>query len=240
MISFEVSSLKPSDVQKILQSVVAPRPICFASTIDAGGRINLSPFSFFNLFSIQPPICVFSPSRRMRDNSVKHTLENVQDVPECVINMVDYIFTTNPDANSWIEVGSNIGESATIFLSFKKVHHLYCIDHWEEAIEILKKKLEKEVSSNRCSIYYGSSFSFANLIEDNSADVIYIDADHSLKSVSEDIKYYWPKLKQNGFLCGHDYCDKWPGVIKAVNEFASSIKSNILTFKDASWLIHKV
>lgn len=78
------------ELQNYLQYAVAPRPICFASTIDAAGNINLSPFSFFNMFSTKPPICVFSPARRVRDNTTKHTLENVLEVPECVINIVNY------------------------------------------------------------------------------------------------------------------------------------------------------
>lgn len=73
-----------------LQHAVAPRPVCFASTIDRSGKINLSPFSFFNLFSTTPPILIFSPVRRVRDNSTKHTLENILEVPEVVINMVSY------------------------------------------------------------------------------------------------------------------------------------------------------
>ncbi|WP_431217839.1 flavin reductase family protein [Puia sp. P3] len=72
-----------------MQSAVAPRPICFASTIDGEGRVNLSPFSFFNLFGTTPPILIFSPSRRVRDNSTKHTWHNIQEVPEVVINIVD-------------------------------------------------------------------------------------------------------------------------------------------------------
>ncbi len=76
--------------QQWLQHAVAPRPVCFASTIDKEGNVNLSPFSFFNLFSSNPPIVVFSPARRVRDNSTKHTLENVLEVPEVVINIVDY------------------------------------------------------------------------------------------------------------------------------------------------------
>ena len=75
--------------QNWLQHAIAPRPICFASTMDKGGNVNLSPFSFFNLFSSQPPIVVFSPSRRVRDNTTKHTLQNVLEVPEVVINIVD-------------------------------------------------------------------------------------------------------------------------------------------------------
>jgi len=76
--------------QHYLQHGIAPRPICFASTIDNAGRVNLSPFSYFNIFSINPPIVVFSPSRRMRDNTIKHTLENMMEIPEVVINIVDY------------------------------------------------------------------------------------------------------------------------------------------------------
>jgi len=76
--------------QQWLQHAVAPRPVCFASTINKAGNVNLSPFSFFNLFSSNPPIVVFSPARRVRDNSTKHTLENVLEVPEVVINIVDY------------------------------------------------------------------------------------------------------------------------------------------------------
>lgn len=75
--------------QQYLQHAIAPRPICFASTVNAAGEVNLSPFSFFNMFSTTPPIVIFSPSRRVRDNTVKHTLENVLEVPEVVINMVD-------------------------------------------------------------------------------------------------------------------------------------------------------
>lgn len=86
----DLSSLKTADKQYYLQHVIAPRPICFASTISRNGDVNLSPFSFFNLFSTQPPVVIFSPSRRVRDNTIKHTLENVMEVPEVVINMVTY------------------------------------------------------------------------------------------------------------------------------------------------------
>ena len=85
---FNLNELKTADAQYYLQHVVAPRPICFASTIDQEGNVNLSPFSFFNMFSSNPPIVIFSPARRLRDNTTKHTLENVREVPEVVINMV--------------------------------------------------------------------------------------------------------------------------------------------------------
>ncbi len=90
MLSLNLKDLSPADVQNYLQHAVAPRPIAFASTIDVDGNVNLSPFSFFNLFSSNPPIVIFSPARRVRDNTTKHTLQNVLEVPEVVINIVDY------------------------------------------------------------------------------------------------------------------------------------------------------
>ena len=85
-----LNDLKPAEVQNYLQHAIAPRPICLASTIDKEGRVNLSPFSFFNLFSSTPPILVFSPARRVRDNTTKHSLQNVLEIPEVVVNIVDY------------------------------------------------------------------------------------------------------------------------------------------------------
>jgi flavin reductase (DIM6/NTAB) family NADH-FMN oxidoreductase RutF len=90
MLTLNCEDLSPVQLQNYLQYAIAPRPICFASTVDAEGHINLSPFSFFNMFSTNPPMCIFSPARRVRDNSTKHTLENVLAVKECVINIVDY------------------------------------------------------------------------------------------------------------------------------------------------------
>ncbi|MBW1619506.1 flavin reductase family protein [Empedobacter falsenii] len=85
--SFEPNTSQFNDIFK---HAISPRPICFASTIDKDGNVNLSPFSFFNMMGQNPPICVFSPLRKMRDGSTKHTLENVWEHPECVINIVNY------------------------------------------------------------------------------------------------------------------------------------------------------
>lgn len=90
-----MKSISPSDIstqelQSLMQTSVAPRPIALASTIDSEGEINLSPFSFFNMVSTRPPILVFSPSRRVRDSSNKHTLANLQEVKEVVIGVVNY------------------------------------------------------------------------------------------------------------------------------------------------------
>jgi flavin reductase (DIM6/NTAB) family NADH-FMN oxidoreductase RutF len=90
MISFDPKDLSTGRLHGYLLSAVAPRPIAFASTIDADGNPNLSPFSYFNVFSTNPPILIFSPARRVRDNTVKHTLENVEAIKEVVINVVNY------------------------------------------------------------------------------------------------------------------------------------------------------
>ncbi|WP_418636293.1 flavin reductase family protein [Winogradskyella sp.] len=90
MVSFNPQDLTTGILHGYLLSAVAPRPIAFASTIDAQGNPNLSPFSFFNVFSANPPILIFSPARRVRDNTTKHTLENVEITKEVVINVVNY------------------------------------------------------------------------------------------------------------------------------------------------------
>lgn len=90
MLTLNIENLTIPELHNYLQYAIAPRPICFASTVDREGNVNLSPFSFFNLFGTNPPICIFSPSRRVRGNTTKHTLENVLEVPECVINIVTY------------------------------------------------------------------------------------------------------------------------------------------------------
>lgn len=90
MISIDPKSIDTVKMQGYLQSSVGPRPIAFASTISNNGVPNLSPFSFFNVFSANPPILVFSPARRVRDNTIKHTLLNAEANSEVVINVVNY------------------------------------------------------------------------------------------------------------------------------------------------------
>ena len=88
--SFDPELLETRDVHRLFSASIAPRPIAFASTIDAKGNVNLSPFSFFNVFSSNPPILIFSPARRVRDNTTKHTLQNAVETKQVVINTVDF------------------------------------------------------------------------------------------------------------------------------------------------------
>lgn len=90
MITIDVDTIPTAKLHSYLLSAVAPRPIAFASTVDKEGNPNLSPFSFFNVFSANPPILIFSPARRGRDNTTKHTFENVKEVKEVVVNVVNY------------------------------------------------------------------------------------------------------------------------------------------------------
>ena len=88
--TIDPTTIPQPELYSILSTAVAPRPICFASTVDAEGKVNLSPYSFFNVFSSNPPVMVFSPTRSGRDNSLKHTHQNVVEVPEVVINVVNH------------------------------------------------------------------------------------------------------------------------------------------------------
>lgn len=109
MISIEPKDISTGTLHGYLLGAVAPRPIAFASTVDSKGNVNLSPFSFFNVFSANPPILVFSPARRVRDNTTKHTLENVLQVKEVVINIVNFAMVQQMSLAS-TEYGLGINE----------------------------------------------------------------------------------------------------------------------------------
>ncbi|MEO1260781.1 MAG: flavin reductase family protein [Bacteroidota bacterium] len=89
-LSIDPNDLSTAQLHGYMLAAVAPRPIAFASTMDRAGNINLSPFSFFNCFGSNPPVMIFSSARRVRDNTTKHTLENIREVPEVVINIVNF------------------------------------------------------------------------------------------------------------------------------------------------------
>jgi len=88
--TIDPASITTAELHSILLTAVAPRPIAFASTVDINGNVNLSPFSFFNVFSANPPILIFSPARRVKNNTTKHTFENVKTTKEVVINIVNF------------------------------------------------------------------------------------------------------------------------------------------------------
>ncbi|MCW5514994.1 flavin reductase family protein [Muriicola sp. Z0-33] len=118
-ISLLPSELAISKLHGYLLGAVGPRPIAFASTMNASGIPNLSPFSFFNVFSANPPILIFSPARRVRDNTIKHTLENVLQTPEVVINIVDYDMVQQMSLSS-TEYGTEVNEFKKAGLTMQK------------------------------------------------------------------------------------------------------------------------
>lgn len=109
-----IKSINPKDIpipelHGLLLGAVSPRPIAFASTVDSNGNVNLSPFSFFNVFSANPPIMIFSPARRVRGNTIKHTLENAMATKEVVINIVNYDMVQQMSLAS-VEYGQGVNE----------------------------------------------------------------------------------------------------------------------------------
>lgn len=109
MLTIDPKNTPTPKLHGYLLSAVAPRPIAFASTIDSDGNPNLSPFSFFNVFSANPPIAIFSPARRGRDNTTKHTYENVKAHPEVVINIVNHPIVQQMSLSS-TEYGDGVNE----------------------------------------------------------------------------------------------------------------------------------
>lgn len=107
--TIDPNTLPVPELHRLLLSAVAPRPIALASTIDAKGQVNLSPFSFFNVFSANPPILIFSPARRGRDNTTKHTYENVKYNNQVVVNIVNYDIVEQMSLSS-TEYGREVNE----------------------------------------------------------------------------------------------------------------------------------
>jgi flavin reductase (DIM6/NTAB) family NADH-FMN oxidoreductase RutF len=109
MLTLDPRTTAVPKMHSYLLGAITPRPIAFASTVDNLGNVNLSPFSFFNCFGANPPILVFSPATRARDNTTKHTYENLKEVPEVVINVVNYAIVQQASLAS-TEYPKNVNE----------------------------------------------------------------------------------------------------------------------------------
>ena len=119
MLSIDPKEVETRELHQYMLGAVGPRPIALASTIDSKGRPNLSPFSFFNMFSTNPPILIFSPARRGRDNTVKHTFNNAKATKEVVINVVSYDIVQQVSLSS-TEYAEGINEFEKAGLSMLK------------------------------------------------------------------------------------------------------------------------
>jgi hypothetical protein len=178
-----------------------------------------------------------------------------------IINLVEYIFDKNPNAETWCEIGVAAGESTSIFLGFSKIKTLHCIDPWVQIDDYFKEFSEvqmqsvpasfikdesiflKRLSTNksayeRIKIHKDYSYNILPQFNTNFFDVIYIDGLHTYDAVTQDLNLSLTKLKPGGFLCGHDYNDNWLGVKHGVNDFLNShVINNFLIFNDSSFLI---
>ena len=155
MKSFEPKEISTKQLHSYLLSSIAPRPIAFASTIDANGNPNLSPFSFFNVFSANPPILIFSPARRVRGNTTKHTLHNVEAVKEVVINVVNYDMVQQMSLSS-TEYPADVNE-------FKKAGFTMVDSHNIRPFRVGESPVQIECKVNEI-VYLGNDGGAGNLI----------------------------------------------------------------------------
>ena len=148
MLSIDPKKIPVPKLHGYLLSAVAPRPIAFASTINSKGEVNLSPFSFFNVFSANPPIAIFSPARRGRDNTTKHTYENVKEHPEVVINIVNHSIVQQMSLSS-TEYANGVNECEKAGLTMLKSDLITPPRVAESPVQLGCKVLEvKELGSN--------------------------------------------------------------------------------------------
>ena len=170
-----------------------------------------------------------------------HWDPNTGDQVAGLIQLIYQVFLVNPAAAEWVEIGTHRGESALIISSFPGVHKLYAVDPTlGDCIEEVEQRLANRLREKRVEIIRQTSLAFSKTLEPESVDVVYVDGDHSYTGISSDIAAYWPLIRKNGFLAGHDYCDKHAGVVRAVTEFLTAQPGLTLReFEDGSWLIHK-
>src|SRR5215213_6506650 len=193
---FNLNELSTAEKQYYLQHVIAPRPVCFASTMDKEGNVNLSPFSFFNMFSSNPPIVIFSPSRRVRDNTTKHTLQNVLQVSEVVINIVTYDIVQQTSLAS-CEYPKGVDEF--IKAGFTK----------EPAMMVMPPMVKESKAKLECKVLeiksLGSEGGAGNLVI---CEVLCLHLDDSL--LTNDKKFDQTKLELVARLGGDWYCKIGP------------------------------
>lgn len=134
-----------------------------------------------------------------------------------------------------VEIGSFYGESANLLLSFPQIKKLTCVDPYIQPY--LKTRLKDSILGGRLNTNQMTSVEAVSLFEDESLDFVYIDGDHSYEAVVSDIAAWYPKLKTNGLLCGHDYIPESNQltVVKAVDEFFNSKQLELKRYQDSSW-----
>jgi hypothetical protein len=158
-----------------------------------------------------------------------------------LVHLILDVATSGESLENWLEVGSHIGESATVFLAFPFVRKLHCVDIVDSPI--FRLRLSMQLDEGRCEFHHSSSAALAKQF-DSELDVVYIDGDHAYASVIDDIESWYPKLRCKGFLCGHDYRPPrekatFPGVVEAVEEFSARRDLPVKRYCDGSWMMQK-
>ena len=192
VMDIELKELGTAEKQYYLQHIIAPRPICFASTIDKNGNVNLSPFSFFNMFSSNPPVVIFSPARRVRDKTTKHSLQNILEVPEVVINILTYDMVQQTSLAS-CEYPKGVDEFAKAGFTKEKAFMVQ-----PPMVKESKAKLECKVLEVKP---LGSEGGAGNLVI---CEILYMHIDDSL--LTEDKKFDQVKLELVSRLGADWYC----------------------------------
>lgn len=152
------------------------------------------------------------------------------------LDMINYILSCRPIIENYLEIGSMIGESATMVLGFPQIKNIYCVDIWKN-IEY-KTIFDNRLSNTRCKSIHASSEEASSMIA-FPLDIVYIDGDHSYNSVILDLKLWYPKIISGGFICGHDYSISWSGCKQAIDEFILQNNLELILFQDSSWLAKK-
>ena len=155
---------------------------------------------------------------------------NPDDIRQAVgfLHLVNAVLKERPDVKKWVEVGSYLGESATLLAGFPQLEEIHLVEASQVHAEALR---EKFAGMEQVTVHNVKSPHAAELFNDKSVDVVYIDADHSFDAVCADIEAWTPKAK--AFVCGHDYHDGFPGVIRAVDGLLGEPR----TFCDSSWMV---
>lgn len=152
------------------------------------------------------------------------------------LNMINYIISIKPTIDNYLEIGSMIGESATMVLGFPQIKNVYCVDIWEDGN--IKSIFDQRLQGQCKSIHLSSEKASQQI--SIPLDIVYIDGDHSYEAVSLDLSLWYPKVISGGFICGHDYDTKsWPGCKKAIDQFIQNNHLSLITFKDNSWVCRK-
>ena len=190
-----------------------------------------------NAFDVNSSVSVrfFPPYNRDCPNQLKGLISFVY---HCSINTPDCF----KNLTKWLEIGSLVGESASIFLGFPFIQKLYCVDFDPQANFF--KRMDLEIKSKRCEVVIKKSQEAYLDFADGSLDVVYIDGDHSNESATRDLTQWLPKVRSGGFIGIHDYTSDWGDVKPAVDKFLSTFSKSInrysyKTFIDGTFCFQK-